>query len=108
MRRKLAAGNWKMNGTSAQLAEVEALHASYSDSTVDILLCPPATLLDRMSRITAEGAIATGGQDCHANEKGAHTGDISCEMLADAGATSVILGHSERRTDHGETNAEVA
>ena len=105
--RKLAAGNWKMNGTAAELAEVDALVASHGTPSVDILLCPPATLLSRMSD-RAGGAIATGGQDCHANVSGAHTGDIAADMLVDAGAGYVILGHSERRTDHGETDAIVA
>ncbi|SMX42841.1 triose-phosphate isomerase [Actibacterium lipolyticum] len=106
MGQKLAAGNWKMNGTAADLAEVEALKAAHPTSTVDILLCPPATLLSRMSDV-AKGVIATGGQDCHANASGAHTGDTSAAMLVDAGASYVILGHSERRTDHGETDTDV-
>jgi len=108
MRRKLAAGNWKMNGTSASLAEVEALKAAHPTPAVDILLCPPATLIDRFAAVTKGSAIATGGQDCHAKVSGAHTGDISAEMLVDAGATAVIVGHSERRADHGETDAMVA
>jgi triosephosphate isomerase len=106
MRRKLAAGNWKMNGTSADLSEVAALAAANPAPAVDILICPPATLLSRMA--AAPGPLAFGAQDCHANPKGAHTGDISAAMLRDAGATHVILGHSERRTDHGETDAQVA
>jgi triosephosphate isomerase len=106
MRRKLAAGNWKMNGTSADLAEVAALTAAFPAPTVDLLICPPATLLARMA--ATPGPVAFGGQDCHANAKGAHTGDISAAMLRDAGATHVILGHSERRTDHAETDAMVA
>lgn len=105
--RKLAAGNWKMNGTAADLAEVDALLAEHSAPRVDVLLCPPATLLSRMSE-RACGVIATGGQDCHANTSGAHTGDTAAAMLADAGASYVIVGHSERRTDHGETDATVA
>lgn len=105
--RKLAAGNWKMNGTAAELAEVDALVAAHGTPSVDILLCPPATLLSRMSD-RAGDVIATGGQDCHANVSGAHTGDIAADMLVDAGAGYVILGHSERRTDHGETDAIVA
>jgi triosephosphate isomerase len=107
MMRKLAAGNWKMNGTAAELAEVDALVAAHGTPSVDILLCPPATLLSRMSD-RAGDTIATGGQDCHANVSGAHTGDIAADMLVDAGAGYVILGHSERRTDHGETDAIVA
>lgn len=103
--RKLAAGNWKMNGTAADLAEVSALSAAFPAATVDILLCPPATLLSRMSDVS--GPVATGAQDCHAKPSGAHTGDISAAMITDAGGTYVILGHSERRTDHGETDAVV-
>ncbi len=105
MRRKLAAGNWKMNGLSADLGEVETLASRHANSEIDILLCPPATLLERMSRIS--GPIATGGQDCSAREHGAHTGDISATMLADSGASYVILGHSERRADHGESDTDV-
>ncbi len=106
MRRKMAAGNWKMNGLEADLAQVEALKTAHEGSRAEILICPPATLLDRMSRV-AGGVIATGGQDCAAQEHGAHTGDISARMLMDAGATYVILGHSERRQDHGETDTDV-
>ncbi|MEC7761020.1 MAG: triose-phosphate isomerase [Pseudomonadota bacterium] len=106
MRRKLAAGNWKMNGTASSLGEVEAIRDAHAGAGVDILLCPPATLLSRLSEVAGE-TIATGGQDCHANESGAHTGDIAATMLADAGATYVILGHSERREDHEETDLNV-
>lgn len=105
MRRKLAAGNWKMNGTSAELGEVDLLAKAHSAPGVDVLLCPPATLLSRMSDIAAP--IETGGQDCHAETSGAHTGDVSAEMLRDAGATFVILGHSERREDHEESDKDV-
>ncbi|WP_212526056.1 triose-phosphate isomerase [Actibacterium sp. MT2.3-13A] len=105
--RKLAAGNWKMNGTGADLAEVAALRAAHPSPAVDILICPPATLLSRLSQ-AAGPAIASGGQDCHAAASGAHTGDISAAMLIDAGASYVILGHSERRADHRETDAVVA
>jgi len=107
MRRKLAAGNWKMNGTEAALTELDALIASHPAPRSEILLCPPATLIHRMATHIADAPIATGGQTCHAAPTGAHTGDISAEMLADAGASYVILGHSERRTDHGETSADV-
>ncbi len=107
-RRKIAAGNWKMNGLGTSLAEARDLAAAHPAPGVDILLCPPATLLHRLSEALAGSAIALGGQDCHAAEKGAHTGDISAVMLADAGARHVILGHSERRADHGETSAQVA
>lgn len=102
MRRKLAAGNWKMNGIEAGLGEVSTLADAHPSKTVDILLCPPATLLDRMSMQTKDTSVATGGQDCHPAPNGAHTGDISAEMIADAGGTHVILGHSERRTNHAE------
>lgn len=107
MRRGLAAGNWKMNGTGASLAEIKALTAAHPDPSVDILICPPATLLARMSDAVAGGPVATGGQDCHAAVSGAHTGDISAEMLRDAGASHVIVGHSERRADHHEADADV-
>jgi len=107
-RRKIAAGNWKMNGLGASMAEARALAATHPAPGVDILLCPPATLLHRLSEALSGSAVALGGQDCHASEKGAHTGDISAVMLADAGARYVILGHSERRADHAETSAQVA
>jgi len=106
--RKLAAGNWKMNGTGASLAEVATLLAAHPAAGCDMLLCPPATLLARMADLARGTALAIGGQDCHAQAAGAHTGDISAAMLADAGASHVILGHSERRADHGETDAQVA
>ncbi|RQP04573.1 MAG: triose-phosphate isomerase [Paracoccus sp. BP8] len=102
--RKLAAGNWKMNGTLASLAEIDRLLAEHPAPGCDLLVCPPATLIHAMA---AKG-IATGGQDCHAKASGAHTGDIAAAQLKDAGASHVILGHSERRTDHAETDAQVA
>jgi triosephosphate isomerase len=105
--KKLAAGNWKMNGLAAALSEVTALLDMHPDPACEVLLCPPATLLSRMSDMTAGGAIVTGGQDCHATDAGAHTGDISARMLGDAGAAYVIVGHSERRADHAETDALV-
>ncbi len=107
MRRKLAAGNWKMNGTSAALSELETLSASYPAPSVDILICPPTTLLDRAANAVKGSGITVGGQDCHTASSGAHTGDISAEMLLDAGADTVILGHSERRDDHGEQNEDI-
>ncbi|WP_171237501.1 triose-phosphate isomerase [Ruegeria sp. HKCCA5763] len=107
MRRKLAAGNWKMNGTGSALSELASLSQSYSKASVDILICPPATLLHRAADAVAESAVTVGGQDCHSGHSGAHTGDISADMLLDAGATSVILGHSERRVDHGEHDEDV-
>lgn len=96
-----------MNGTGADLAEVQALIAAFPAPSVDLLLCPPATLLARMSVAKGDHPLALGGQDCHAKTTGAHTGDISAQMLQDAGATHVILGHSERRADHAETDAMV-
>ncbi|MEM7722545.1 MAG: triose-phosphate isomerase [Pseudomonadota bacterium] len=107
MPRKLAAGNWKMNGTAAALSEVEALAKAHPAPGVDILLCPPATLIERMSSLVSGTPIVTGGQTCHSAEAGAHTGDISAAMLADAGASYVITGHSERRADWAETDAQV-
>jgi triosephosphate isomerase len=104
MRRKLAAGNWKMNGTQASLAELATLTQTHKDPAVDILICPPATLIAPAVAASESTGIAIGGQDCHAMVKGAHTGDISAEMLRDAGATAVILGHSERRQDHHESS----
>ncbi|SMX28491.1 Triosephosphate isomerase [Pelagimonas phthalicica] len=105
MRRKLAAGNWKMNGTQASLAELAAMQTAVTDA-VDVLICPPATLV--ATAAAQSGDIAIGGQDCHANVSGAHTGDISADMLKDAGAGYVLTGHSERRTDHSESDADVA
>jgi triosephosphate isomerase len=105
--RKLAAGNWKMNGTQAALAEVSALIAAHPAPTCEMLLCPPATLLAAMADLSKGSALSVGAQDCHPKASGAHTGDISAQMLADAGASHVILGHSERRADHGETDALV-
>ena len=105
--RKLAAGNWKMNGSKAALAEVQALIATAGTPACEMLLCPPATLIAAMAAATAGSAVQVGGQDCHAKVSGAHTGDLSAAMLADAGASHVILGHSERRADHTETDAQV-
>ncbi|MCA8887432.1 MAG: triose-phosphate isomerase [Parvularculaceae bacterium] len=103
----LIAGNWKMNGLSTSVAEVKKLIAAFSGSVpedLDILICPPATLVALFSAEFSDEGVQIGGQDCHANPSGAHTGDISAEMLADSGAAYVIVGHSERRADHGETN----
>lgn len=105
--KKLAAGNWKMNGTAAALSEVSALLAAHPAPGCEMLLCPPATLVAQMAALAAGSALAVGGQDCHAKASGAHTGDISAAMLKDAGAAYVILGHSERRADHGEQDALV-
>ncbi len=104
MPRKLAAGNWKMNGLRASLAELKTLEERHDDASVDILICPPATLISACKDMLFD----IGGQDCHSATSGAHTGDLSAQMLADAGASHVLTGHSERRTDHGEDNATVA
>ena len=105
--RKLAAGNWKMNGSSAELAQVRELLPVAQEARCEVLLCPPATLIDRMRALIADAPLAVGGQDCHTAASGAHTGDVSAYMLADAGATFAIVGHSERRADHGEDDATV-
>ncbi len=102
MPRKLAAGNWKMNGTTAALSEL----ASIGHADIDVLICPPATLIAAAAAAAGDG-LSIGGQDCHTGISGAHTGDIAAPMLADAGAKYVIVGHSERRTDHGETSETV-
>ncbi len=102
--RKLIAGNWKMNGTKADLPQLHALAESHKDATVDVVISGPATLLSRM----AETGLAIGGQDCHPSTSGAHTGDISADMIKDTGADYVIVGHSERRTDHTEDDALIS
>lgn len=102
----LVAGNWKMNGLASSQAELEALATFLkegSDADCDILICPPFTLIAAFAG-NAGDRIAIGAQDCHANTSGAHTGDISAEMVKDAGASHVIVGHSERRADHGESS----
>ena len=103
-RRKLVAGNWKMNGTRASSAVLDALAKAHPDPGCDVLICPPATLIAAF----AGGPIPIGAQDCHWEASGANTGDIAAAQIADAGATAVILGHSERRADHAETDAMVA
>jgi len=105
--RKLAAGNWKMNGLTAALAEIVALCRAHPAPACDVLICPPATLLAQAAAVAQGTALALGGQDCHSAASGAHTGDASAPMLKDAGASYVIVGHSERRTDHGESDAVV-
>lgn len=106
--RPLIAGNWKMNGLKASWSEFEAMLAGSSEvsAKADLLVCPPATLLAAFAA-KATKAVAVGAQDCHTKASGAHTGDISAEMLADAGASAIIVGHSERRAEHGETDAIV-
>lgn len=110
-RRKLIAGNWKMNGLRADgvaLARDVADRASkLGGSGPELLVCPPATLIALVAEAIAGTVVALGGQDCHAEPSGAHTGDISAPMLADLGCRFVIVGHSERRTNHGETSAQV-
>jgi triosephosphate isomerase len=114
--RPLIAGNWKMNGLKHSMAELEAMIAGAGSviAKTDLLVCPPATLLATFAEKTGgilptdRKALALGAQDCHPKASGAHTGDISAEMLADAGASFVIVGHSERRAMHGETDAVVA
>ncbi len=109
--RPLVAGNWKMNGLRAHLAEAELLKSELAKAGTavgcDVMICPPATLISALAAAVAGSAVRVGGQDCHGRPSGAHTGDIAAEMLKDAGAEAVIVGHSERRTDHRETDAMV-
>ncbi len=107
---KLVAGNWKMNGLGASLAEAETLEKALQEQAAAcrVALCPPATLIDRMAQSLKGGVVEIGGQDCHAETSGAYTGSVSAEMVRDAGAGLVILGHSERRAGFGETDADVA
>ncbi|MEZ5674337.1 MAG: triose-phosphate isomerase [Thalassovita sp.] len=107
MRRKLAAGNWKMNGVKAQLAELDNIRKTHPNPAVDVLICPPATLLSDAVETVSGYPMMIGGQDCHTANSGAHTGDISADMIKDAGGTAVIVGHSERREDHGESDAQI-
>lgn len=102
-RRILIAGNWKMNGTDESVAVIDAIVAGAPDGP-ELFICPPATLIQRL----CGRGLAIGGQDCHAEASGAHTGEISAPMLRDAGASAVIVGHSERRADQGESDAMVA
>ena len=108
--RPLVAGNWKMNGLRAALGEISLMAQAYDSALmakVDLLVCPPATLLHAAAGAAAGSGIGIGAQDCHASAAGAHTGDLSAEMIADAGAAAIIVGHSERRADHGESDAVV-
>jgi triosephosphate isomerase (TIM) len=109
--RPLVAGNWKMNGLAAALAEAERVQERLRDASfapaADVTICPPATLIAPLAHQAAGSRLKVGAQDCHWQEKGPHTGDVSAEMLKDAGATAVILGHSERRADHGERSSDV-
>lgn len=105
----LIAGNWKMNGLRTSLKELDAMIAGSIEvrNSVDMLVCPPLTLLHEAVGIAGKSGVMIGAQDCHSADKGAHTGDVSAEMIADVGAGWVIVGHSERRTDHGESNQTV-
>jgi triosephosphate isomerase len=107
--RPLVAGNWKMNGLAASVAELAKITAGAAALAdyCDLMVCPPATLIARFAAAAAGSGVIIGGQDCHAERSGAHTGDISAEMLAEAGAQAVSVGHSERRADHHETDAQV-
>jgi triosephosphate isomerase len=107
--RHLIAGNWKMNGLKSSLAEFEAMRegAAAVAAKADLLVCPPAVLIATFADKAKGSKLAVGAQDCHTKASGAYTGDLSAEMLADAGASAVIVGHSERRADHGETDALV-
>jgi triosephosphate isomerase len=102
--RRLVAGNWKMNGDGASLGEIEAM-AGRGDLGADLWIAPPATLIHRAAAVA--GPVVIGAQDCHPAQKGAHTGDLSAGMLREAGARFAIVGHSERRQDHGEDDAAV-
>jgi triosephosphate isomerase (TIM) len=108
--RPLIAGNWKMNGLKASKSEFDAMIAGAGSviAKADLLVCPPATLIAAFAdKARGSKSLAIGAQDCHSKPSGAHTGDLSAEMLADAGATAIIVGHSERRADHGESDALV-
>lgn len=103
----LIAGNWKMNGLRADALVLAQAIAARAQPGCELLVCPPAILIPPVAEAFSGSAVALGAQDCHSEPKGAHTGDLSAEMLADAGCRYVILGHSERRADHGETDALV-
>jgi triosephosphate isomerase len=105
--RPLVAGNWKMNGLAASSGELEKIIKGAAGIAADLMICPPATLISSFATLAKGSGVTIGAQDCHARPSGAHTGDISAEMLADAGASAVIVGHSERRAAHHESDAEV-
>ena len=106
--RPFVAGNWKMNGLRSSAAEIiRIVQGAGALTAVDLMVCPPATLLGLFGTIVEGSAVRLGAQDCHTESHGAFTGDISAEMLKDAGASAVIVGHSERRTYHKETDADV-
>ena len=106
----LVAGNWKMNGLGSALSELEAMRDQFRpelSAKIDMLVCLPFTILAKAGDLTARSPVKIGAQNCHSEIKGAHTGDISIEMIADCGGEAVIVGHSERRVDHGETNSHI-
>jgi triosephosphate isomerase len=105
--RPLIAGNWKMNGLRKSLDELTAIKAGIAGAGCEVAICPPATLLAAAAAAASGSPLLIGGQDCHKDASGAHTGDVSAEMIADAGGKLVIVGHSERRTNHGETDGIV-
>lgn len=108
--RPLIAGNWKMHGTADSLSELQQIATGFSEASAgrcNGLVCVPSTLISRAASVLENSPVALGGQDCHSEQSGAHTGDVSAAMLKDAGASHVIVGHSERRTDHRETDADV-
>jgi triosephosphate isomerase (TIM) len=106
--RPLVAGNWKMNGLSGSIGELaKVIAGAKALSQVELMICPPATLIESFAKAASGSGVLIGGQDCHPQPAGPYTGDISAEMLKDAGAVAVIVGHSERRAQHGETDADV-
>jgi triosephosphate isomerase (TIM) len=107
--RPLIAGNWKMNGLRSAMGEFDAMLAGTPDvaAKADLLVCPPATLIAALAERARGSRLAVGAQDCHPKASGPHTGDLSAEMLVDAGVSATIVGHSERRAEHGETDALV-
>jgi triosephosphate isomerase len=109
--RPLVAGNWKMNGLAASLAEARRVQERLAEpgfaASVDVMICPPATLVAALAGAAQGSRLSIGAQDCHWEARGAHTGDIAAEMLKNAGASAVIVGHSERRADHGERSGDV-
>ncbi len=107
-RRPLVAGNWKMNGLAASAGELQAIIAGATQlADVELMVCPPATLVASFAAAALGSPVLIAGQDCHALPSGAYTGDVSAEMLKDAGAVAVIFGHSERRRYHHETDTDV-
>lgn len=104
---RMLVGNWKMHGRQHDLEQIAAIAGGIGDTDVPVMICPPATLIARAVEQVRDSPLMIGAQDCHTDEDGAHTGDLAAEMLAEVGATAVIVGHSERRTNHGETDEMV-